>query len=152
MSTKIPLKSFCVGQLLQGVGFVYLVRLHWPWVSITDSWLVSGWEAMFISCLPVAEIHLAYLCWTWAQALWFHMCTSPAVSRRHYFFGVIHPLWFLQSFHIFITEPWALTGGLWWNAPKSLTSCTLPCSDLCVSFHLPWGASLTISKQGSGPR
>lgn len=32
-------------------------------------------------------------------SVWVHMCTGPAVFRRPRFFGVLHPLWLLKSFH-----------------------------------------------------
>lgn len=52
-----------------------------------------------------------------------------AVFRRHCFLGVLHPLWLLHSFHLFLRVLWALRGGIW------LFAYCLPVG-LCICSHV----------------
>lgn len=62
------------------------------------------------------------------------MYTSTGKCGRHWFPGVTHPLWLLQSLCLLICiEPWSQRGGVWRrqashlgpSAPESLILCTV---------------------------
>lgn len=53
------------------------------------------------------------------QSLWVHMCMGLVMFRRlPSFFGALHPLWLLQSFHLLFHKVlWALKGKISWIYP-----------------------------------
>lgn len=68
----------------------------------------------FTPSFPMLGFGLAWGSREWcmlSQPLWRHMCSCPAVSRKHCFLVVTHHLWFFDSFHpLFHNNPWAFTG------------------------------------------
>lgn len=80
-------------------------------VSVEENFLVKCGTLCLFSVRDAVWLGLIWaFCMLW-QSLCVHMRMSPAVSGRCNFLGVIHNLWFLQSFHLlFPTDAWALRG------------------------------------------
>lgn len=57
-----------------------------------------------------------YILFMFLWSLWVHLVVSSVLSRRSCFLGILHPLWLLQSFCLFLwIPPWKLMGGFWWR-------------------------------------
>lgn len=108
---------------LLGMGLLYVcwidpVKLHWGKLSLAlgDIFLVRGRSSKPLSLLisrMSSSLKLPVLCLL-SWSLWVHLYSSPAVYRRHWFLGVIYPLWHLQSFGLlFGIGPCVLRGKLW---------------------------------------
>lgn len=138
MHTKITEFIFCwlifhEHRACPGMWLIQPVYLHerkccflfQEWV--TNNFLLRGgtlWPLPLLCAGNLFYLNLSksYIC---SHNLYEFKCTSHVVSRRHYFFGVIHHIWILQSFYIlFHIDSLSLSGmtktsHLGVSAPKS---------------------------------
>lgn len=98
-----------------------------------------------ISCLPPLYIlsisEFVQVLWMLSQLPSFHMCSFPAMCRKHCVFEVTQHLLFLQSFHFLsCNDIWALGG----QSVLEMSHLELSILDYC-SLHLDqlWVSGLT---------
>lgn len=88
------------------------------WLSIVNSFLVTC-ELPCPCPVSVMGVCLAWICTGLRMllcSLWMHLCFSPVMSGTYCSSRVIHNLWLLLCFFcFFLTNLWALKGGVWWD-------------------------------------
>jgi hypothetical protein len=94
------------------------------WLSIANSFLVTGWDFISTSVFSpgiVAGLNLCRSCACYHSLCKFICVISSVGSGGHCFLGVSHHLWLQCSFY-FHVDPWALWG---WGLIKTLrTECS----------------------------
>lgn len=121
--------------------FLFPAAIQWQW-------LLSRWWRLILTSPPCSDLSSLDWCQSLAPlscSLWVHMCSCPAVSRKHCILELTHHLWSSPFFF----PPFLVGRGVVWTShlelsiPQPLILCTrwgfVLISDYCKERLLWWG-------------